>query len=90
VRRDFSVDEPATASLRERLRAERAKTIDSEGYNRGGTISELMSRCEEDTGLKPPRPQWERDPYGPHTGLGYVKEWYERMRKEGMGGWDNA
>jgi 5-oxoprolinase (ATP-hydrolysing) len=90
VRPDFSVDEPATSALREQMRAERATTIDTQGYNRGGTIGELMSRCEEETGLKPPKPQWERNPYGPHTGLKYVREWYERMRGEGMAGWDKA
>lgn len=58
------------------------------GYDRGGTMSELIQRCREDTGLEPPTPQWERDPYGPHTGLPYVKEWYRRMREQGMGLWD--
>lgn len=58
------------------------------GYNRGGTISELLAQCTAETGLNPPRPQWERDPYGPHTGLPYVREWYARMRREGMGAWD--
>jgi len=58
--------------------------------DRGGTISELVSRCEDDTGLKAPRPQWERNPYGPHVGLPYVKEWYERMRKEGVEMFDKA
>lgn len=61
---------------------------ESVGYNRGGTISELLSRCEAETGLKPPRPQWERDPYGPHTGLPYVREWYAKMREGGYGVWD--
>ncbi|KAH5610757.1 hypothetical protein HBI26_022920 [Parastagonospora nodorum] len=87
---DFSVNEGATTELREKMKADRVKTIDMVGYNRGGTIRELMAKCEEETGLKPPRPQWEKDPYGPHVGLEYVKNWYKRMRKEGMELWDKA
>jgi 5-oxoprolinase (ATP-hydrolysing) len=87
---EFSVDEAATTELRAKMRDQRAKTIDTEGYNRGGTIGELMAKCEAETGLKPPRPQWEKDPYGPHTGLEYVRNWYETMRKGGIGVWDKA
>lgn len=64
--------------------------VDAEGYNRGGTIGELMAKCEEETGLKAPRPQWEKDPYGPHVGLAYVKNWYKRMREGGMEEWNRA
>ncbi|KAJ4332267.1 hypothetical protein N0V87_008505 [Didymella glomerata] len=103
---DFSVDEPATTSLRAEMSrqrrpegnagdskltngaAEQAQGGNHVGYDRGGTMSELIGKCKEETGLEPPRPQWERDPYGPHTGLPYVKEWYRWMREEGMGGWD--
>lgn len=58
------------------------------GYDRGGSMTQLVASCKRDTGLDPPRPQWENDPYGPHTGLEYVRRWYERMRAEGMGAWD--
>jgi 5-oxoprolinase (ATP-hydrolysing) len=104
---DFSVDEPATTSLRAEMSRQRrpegnagdSKLMNGDageqaqggnhvGYDRGGTMSELIGKCKEETGLEPPRPQWERDPYGPHTGLPYVKEWYRRMREEGMGDWD--
>lgn len=61
---------------------------DDVGYDRGGTMSELIASCKAETGLEPPRPQWERDPYGPHTGLPYVKAWYSRMRGEGFAAWD--
>jgi 5-oxoprolinase (ATP-hydrolysing) len=72
-----------------RKRANRsAEGGDNVGYDRGGTMSELIRRCKADTGLEPPRPQWERDPYGPHTGLPYVKEWYRKMREEGFEVWD--
>lgn len=58
--------------------------------DRGGTISELRASCEAETGLKPPKPQWEKSPYGPHAGLPYVKDWYAKMRKEGMDIFDRA
>ena len=86
---DFNVDEEATTALRAKMTEERGP-LDTNGYNRGGTITELMAKCEEETGLKSPKPQWDKRPYGPHTGLEYVKEWYAKMGKEGMGGWDNA
>lgn len=63
----------------------KAKGWDETGYDRGGSIEELIKNCKEETGMEPPRPQWEKNPYGPHVGLTYVKEWYKRMRKEG--GW---
>lgn len=99
---DFSVDEPATEALRRQMSTQRdaagrqadkltngqAQGGSAVGYDRGGTMSELIQRCREETGLEPPTPQWERDPYGPHTGLPYVKDWYRRMREQGMGGWD--
>ncbi|KAH6639235.1 Hydantoinase/oxoprolinase-domain-containing protein [Boeremia exigua] len=68
--------------------AEANEEGDRVGYNRGGTLSQLLASCKQDTGLAPPRPQWERDPYGPHTGLPYVQAWYARMRKQGVAGWD--
>ena len=86
---DFTVNEGATTDLREKMREDRAK-LDLDGYNRGGAITELMAKCEEETGLKPPRPQWEKDPYGPHVGLEYVKGWYKKMREGGMELWDRA
>jgi len=49
-----------------------------------------MKKCETETGLKPPVPQWEKSPYGPHAGLKYVKSWFEKMRAEGMSAWDKA
>ncbi|KAH7347022.1 Hydantoinase/oxoprolinase-domain-containing protein [Pyrenochaeta sp. MPI-SDFR-AT-0127] len=89
---DFTVNEGATAELRDKMREERKKTgySDDMSIDRGGTIRELMARCEEETGLKPPRPQWEKDPYGPHVGLPYVKEWYRKMRDYGMDVFDRA
>jgi 5-oxoprolinase (ATP-hydrolysing) len=40
-----------------------------------------MKNCKEETGLEPPTAPWEKDPYGPHVALPYVKEWYKKMRE---------
>ncbi|KAF1364308.1 hypothetical protein EJ07DRAFT_172294 [Lizonia empirigonia] len=103
VNKNFSVNEGATTELRQRLRELRSieddalkqlsaakQGADHVGYDRGGTMTELMESCKEETGLAPPRPQWERDPYGPHTGLPYVKDWYKKMREQGLSAWDRV
>lgn len=87
---DYTVNEGATTELRQKMKLERKGQVDEEGYNRGGTIGDLMAKCEEETGLKAPRPQWEKDPYGPHVGLEYVQKWYKRMRESGMEEWNKA
>ena len=90
VKPDFSVDEAATTELRATMKDQRGQIDGSKAasYNKGGTVSELIANCEKETGLKPPTPQWERNPYGPHAGLPYVKKWYEKMREQGMKVWD--
>ncbi|ORY13894.1 Hydantoinase/oxoprolinase-domain-containing protein [Clohesyomyces aquaticus] len=87
---DFSVNEGATAELRLKMREERKKTgwTEESSYDRGGSMKTVLESAEKETGLKAPRPQWERDPYGPHVGLDYVKEWYGKMREGGVGSWD--
>ena len=81
---DFSVNKEAT----EKLRAEMAKSVKDVGvYNGGGSLQSLQESCLEETGLPPPRRQWETDPYGPHTGLEYVQNWYKEMREKGDAGW---
>ena len=88
----FNFDKFATSTLRSKRREERSK----EGYStdnvidRGGTLSELMQKCEIETGLKAPIPQWEKRIYAPHAGLEYVRNWYDKMKKEGMERWDKA
>jgi len=82
---EFGVDEEATEKLRKEMRAVRNKDWAEITYNRGGSIEELRQICLEETGLEAPRPLWETEPYGPHTGLPYVKEWYAKMRERG--GW---
>jgi 5-oxoprolinase (ATP-hydrolysing) len=92
---DYSVNEGATNELRRRMREQRQEIEYSGeagkevlGYDRGGKMKELMDRCEEETGLPAPKPQWEGRLYGPHVGLPYVQEWYARMKKEGLSAWD--
>jgi N-methylhydantoinase B len=63
---DFSVDEAATAKLRETMASERG---DIELFNFGGTVEELKARCLEETGFEPPQaPQFRiRQPVGGAT-----------------------
>jgi 5-oxoprolinase (ATP-hydrolysing) len=88
----FVVKKEATDKLRASKREKRLDRGDEGGnsINRGGTVSELLNRCEEETGHKPPRPQWEGSAYGPHAGLEYVKAWFERMKREGSNAFDKA
>ena len=57
-------------------------------YARGGSMSELVANCEQETGFQPPKPQWESDLYGPHVALPYVQEWYKKAREVGYKRWD--
>lgn len=50
---DGAVDEPATAELRERMRAGRPEPA---LFNRGGNVEQLRERCLEETHLAPPQP----------------------------------
>jgi 5-oxoprolinase (ATP-hydrolysing) len=87
----FAVGKEATGALRESMREERGTSgKQEEKIDRGGTLSELLARCEEETGHKPPKPQWEGSVYGPHAGLEYVRRWFERMKREGKEEWDRA
>ena len=51
---DFSIDADATEALRKKMIAARGNDIPL--FDKGGTLSELIARCEEDTGLAPPSP----------------------------------
>ncbi|CAL3969775.1 unnamed protein product [Diplocarpon coronariae] len=83
----FAVNDDATRATRARIVASRDQRLYKERvYDRGGSLAELTASCFAETGLKPPRPQWVKDPYGPHVALPYVQEWYETMRAKG--GWD--
>jgi len=86
---DYTVNEGATNELREKMREDRKGTGYNEdlSYDRGGSMAELLARAQEETGLSAPRPQWSKDPYGPHVALPYVKEWYRKMKERGYEAW---
>jgi len=50
----YSLDEAATEALRDEMRAARGNEIPL--FDKGGTLDELIARCEADTGLPPPKP----------------------------------
>jgi N-methylhydantoinase B len=52
VRGDYSLDETATTSLRQRMERERG---DLKLFDFGGTVEELKARCKAETGFDPPR-----------------------------------
>lgn len=79
---DYSVDQSATDALRAEIKAARASDK-LELFDRGGTLAELRASCLEETGLSPPIPQWDKDPYGPHVAVPYVKDWFKLMREKG-------
>lgn len=80
---DFSVKASETEALRAEIKASRAT---APAYDRGGDLATLQETCLVETGLEPPRRPWEFEPYGPHTGLKYVQEWYKKKREEN--GWE--
>ena len=59
IKKDFTVDEKATAALRAKA-CEEARQ--DPVFNFGGTIPELKKRCKAETGLMPPKqpefPRW--------------------------------
>ncbi|KAL4886393.1 Hydantoinase B/oxoprolinase-domain-containing protein [Aspergillus karnatakaensis] len=84
---DLSLNKAETESLRKSMAVSRNEAgPQTEGYDRGGSMEELRESCLKETGLPAPSPQWEKEPYGPHVGLPYVKEWYARMKE--VRGWD--
>ncbi len=52
VSEDFTLDQAATAELRQQMSTERKE---APLFNRGGTIEELKARCKEETTFEPPR-----------------------------------
>ena len=57
VTADGQLDDDATATLRERMRADRPDELPV--FDMGPPIEELLARCEEETGLPAPkRPVW--------------------------------
>lgn len=80
VKDDFTVDQEETAALRT-MKMEQTQLVPASSvYDRGGDIDTLRQTCLEETGLEPPKPQWETELYGPHSGLEYVQKWYAEMK----------
>lgn len=79
---ELGVEPDETENLRTGMRIAREQLQDMPLYDRGGGIEDLRASSLAETGLSAPTPQWELDPYGPHTGLEYVREWYARMKQE--------
>lgn len=86
---NITVCKEETEELRNRLRTERV-SLDSSAtcYDYGGSLPALREACFDETGMDPPTPVWENDPYGPHVGLEYVKAWFEKKRNDS--GWKPA
>ncbi|PGH12219.1 hypothetical protein AJ79_04399 [Helicocarpus griseus UAMH5409] len=82
---DFSVDKAATDALRAEMKAAKPSDGKDQLFDRGGTLAELRASCLEETGQAPPIPQWEKNPYGPHVNVPYVKDWFKSKRE--TGGW---
>ncbi|KAH8431044.1 uncharacterized protein LDX57_008705 [Aspergillus melleus] len=76
-----------TEALREGMKKLRDATGQRPQYDRSGSMAQLMDTCFNETGLDPPRPQWELDPYGPHVKPPYVSNWFSHMRA--AKGWDS-
>ncbi|RMJ22747.1 Hydantoinase/oxoprolinase region [Aspergillus sp. HF37] len=79
---DFTVCRGETEELRNRMRENRGPLDPSTVvYDRGGDVEVLRELCLDETGLNAPTAPWENDPYGPHVGLEYVKNWFESKRR---------
>lgn len=80
---DFSVCQEQTEDLRKRIREGRGHLDSSANtYDYGGSLQVLRESCLGETGMEAPTPVWEKDPYGPHVGLEYVKAWFEKKRHD--------
>ena len=80
VRADLTLDGEGTERLRDGMRAERGKDRGGElgeVFDRGGTWAELKGRCEEETGLAPPRDPRDVPLRGPMTRMPYFERWKE-------------
>ncbi|KAJ7336259.1 Hydantoinase/oxoprolinase-domain-containing protein [Mycena albidolilacea] len=81
----LEVEADATATLRAEMVAQKAAKGAEEGafeINRGGTLAELFERCEEETGLPPPRLPSGRTLSGPAAGLEHIVALHARRQQE--------
>ncbi|KAF7349308.1 hypothetical protein MSAN_01720300 [Mycena sanguinolenta] len=81
----LEVEAGATANLRAEMIAQMAAKGREEGafeINRGGTLAEIFERCEEETGLLPPRLPSGRTLRGPAAGLEHIVALHARRQAE--------
>lgn len=75
------VDAAATESLRSQMSAQQAFKA-NDLFNRGGTVKELLERCEEETGLKPPKLPSTRILRGPVSKMAHIQALHSRRTEE--------
>ncbi|KAF8189804.1 Hydantoinase/oxoprolinase-domain-containing protein [Mycena galopus ATCC 62051] len=81
----LDVEVGGTATLRAEMAAQKAAKGQEEGafeINRGGTLAEMFERCEEETGLSPPRLPSGRTLRGPAAGLEHIIALHARRQQE--------
>ncbi|KAJ7237290.1 Hydantoinase/oxoprolinase-domain-containing protein [Mycena haematopus] len=81
----LDVEVAATATLRAEMVAHTAAKGQEEGafeINRGGTLAEMFERCEEETGLPPPRLPSGRTLRGPAASLEHIVALHARRQAE--------
>ncbi|KAF9066838.1 Hydantoinase/oxoprolinase-domain-containing protein [Rhodocollybia butyracea] len=75
------VDVAATEALRADMSTQQSvKSADL--FNRGGTVKELLERCEEETGLKPPKLPSSRILRGPISKMPHIQALHRRRLEE--------
>lgn len=83
VNNDFTVDKSATEALRAEMSVARvASGVDDMLFNTGGSLEEIISRCEEETGLPAPIHPSTRTLKGPMTKLPHIKETMKKWKAE--------
>ncbi|KAJ6631082.1 hypothetical protein B0H10DRAFT_706605 [Mycena sp. CBHHK59/15] len=81
----LGVNEDATATLRSEMLARKLAEGREEGafeINRGGSLAEAFARCQEETGLAPPRLPSGRTLRGPAAGMEHIVALHARRQKE--------
>lgn len=83
VNDDFTVDKAATEALRAEMSVVRAASgVDEMLFNTGGSLEELISRCEEETGLPAPIHPSTRQLKGPMIRLPHIQETMKKWKAE--------
>ncbi|KAF7323952.1 hypothetical protein MKEN_00616700 [Mycena kentingensis (nom. inval.)] len=82
---ELEVNVEASNAARTEMKERRLAEGREEGQfeiDRGGLLRELFERCEEETGLKPPRLPSGRTLRGPSSGLPHIVELHARRQRE--------